>query len=74
MNKQSVILTKWVSDSNTLLEDYSQLSLLLADYSSYQYQTIKEREQIAITINQINQIIANSPVGTKWKLTLKKVE
>jgi hypothetical protein len=65
MNKQSVILTKWVRDSNTLLEDFSQLALLIY---------LNDKLEVKKELNQIEKLIANSDVGTKWKLTLEKVE
>jgi hypothetical protein len=65
MNKQSVILTKWVTDSNTLLEDYFQLYLLT---------TLPQGNDIRESLNQIEKLIANSDVGTKWKLTLEKID
>jgi hypothetical protein len=65
MNKQSVILTKWVRDSNTLLEDFSQLALLIY---------LNDKLKVKKELNQIEKLIANSDVGTKWKLTLEKVE
>lgn len=72
MNKQSVILTKWVRDSNTLLEGYSQLSLLLSiPYSPVEYRTSIEEIQ---NLNTLESMLTAADVGTKWKLTLKKVE
>jgi hypothetical protein len=72
MNKQSVILTKWVTNSNTLLESYSQISLLLSiPYSPVEYRTSIEEIQ---NLNIIESSIANSDVGTKWKLTLERVD
>lgn len=65
MTKQSVVLTKWVRDSNTLLEDYSQLYLLI-----YLNDYLEAQEDL----NQIEKLIANSEVGTKWKLTLEKID
>jgi len=70
MNKQSVILTKWVTDSNTLLEDYSQLILLIEQL----YEVHLPESRTSELLNQIDNMIANSDVGTKWKLTLEKVE
>lgn len=69
MTKQSVILTKWVKDSNTLLEDYSQLSLLMFDND-----WAMEIGVHSLGISDLEELIANSDVGTKWKLTLEKVE
>jgi|SanBayMetagenome_1026888.scaffolds.fasta_scaffold218094_1 hypothetical protein len=46
MNKQSVILTKWVTDSNTLLEDYFQLYLLT---------TLPQGNDIRESLNQIEK-------------------
>jgi hypothetical protein len=72
MNKQSVILTKWVTNSNTLLEDYSQISLLLSiPYSPGEYRISIEEIQ---NLNIIERSITDSDVGTEWKLTFERVE
>jgi hypothetical protein len=71
MNKQSVILTKWVTDSNTLLEDYSQLSLLLAEPCRHDM-TLSEETMNSLT--KIESMLTAVDVGTKWKLTLEKIE
>ena len=72
MNKQSVILTKWVTNSNTLLEDYSQISLLLSiPYSPVEYRISIEEIQ---NLNIIERSITDSDVGTEWKLTFERVE
>ena len=65
MNPISVLMTKWWSNSDTdLLNQYSVISLLLAD-----------DEDNIIYENTINNIMAiekaisNSPQGSKWKIT-----
>lgn len=68
MTKQSVILTKWVIDSDIQL-NYSQLILLMFK-DIWDFELGIELKEVDI----INQMIANSDVGTKWKLTLEKVE
>ena len=68
MTKQSVILTKWVIDSDIQLS-YSQLILLMFK-DIWDFELGIELKEVDI----INQMIANSDVGTKWKLTLEKVE
>lgn len=69
MNKQSVILTKWVADSNALLEDHSQLGLLMFDN-----EWDMEIGVYSLGISDLEELIANSDRGTKFKLTLEKVE
>jgi hypothetical protein len=68
MTKQSVILTKWVIDSDIQL-NYSQLILLMFK-DIWDFELGIELKEV----DTINQMIANSDVGTKWKLTLEKVE
>jgi hypothetical protein len=68
MTKQSVILTKWVIDSDIQLS-YSQLILLMFK-DIWDFELGIELKEVDI----INQMIATSDVGTKWKLTLEKVE
>lgn len=68
MTKQSVILTKWVIDSDIQL-NYSQLILLMFK-DIWDFELGIELKEVDI----INQMIATSDVGTKWKLTLEKVE
>ena len=68
MTKQSVILTKWVIDSDIQLS-YSQLILLMFK-DIWDFELGIELKEVDI----INQMIANSDIGTKWKLTLEKVE
>ena len=68
MTKQSVILTKWVIDSDIQLS-YSQLILLMFK-DIWDFELGIELKEV----DTINQMIANSDVGTKWKLTLEKVE
>ena len=68
MTKQSVILTKWVIYSDIQL-NYSQLILLMFKDIWYFELGIELKE-----VDIINQMIANSDIGTKWKLTLEKVE
>lgn len=68
MTKQSVILTKWVIDSDIQL-NYSQLILLMFK-DIWDFELGIELKEVDI----INQMIANSDIGTKWKLTLEKVE
>jgi hypothetical protein len=68
MTKQSVILTKWVIDSDIQL-NYSQLILLMFK-NIWDFELGIELKEV----DTINQMIANSDVGTKWKLTLEKVE
>lgn len=68
MTKQSVILTKWVSDSSSLLEVFSQLDLLIT------LPHPNDKLEVEKGLNQIEKLIANSEVGTKWKLTLEKID
>ena len=68
MTKQSVILTKWVIDFDIQLS-YSQLILLMFK-DIWDFELGIELKEV----DTINQMIANSDVGTKWKLTLEKVE
>ena len=68
MTKQSVILTKWVIDSDIQLS-YSQLILLMFK-DIWDFELGIELKEV----DTINQMIANSDIGTKWKLTLEKVE
>ena len=68
MTKQSVILTKWVIDSDIQL-NYSQLILLMFK-DIWDFELGIELKEV----DTINQMIATSDVGTKWKLTLEKVE
>ena len=68
MTKQSVILTKWVIDSDIQLS-YSQLILLMFK-DIWDFELGIELKEV----DTINQMIATSDVGTKWKLTLEKVE
>ena len=68
MTKQSVILTKWVIDSDIQL-NYSQLILLMFK-DIWDFELGIQLKEVDI----INQMIANSDIGTKWKLTLEKVE
>ena len=71
MNKQSVILTKWVTESNPLLEDYSQVTLLMA---LPQGEYPGDREQVRESLLVIDSMLTAADVITKWKLTLEKVE
>lgn len=72
MNKQSVIVTKWFNNSNTLLKEYSELSLLLSLVDPDQVE--HDYGEVLKAIKNIESMIANSDVGTKWTLTLEKVE
>ena len=64
MTKQSVILTKHIHSTHLL-------ELL---YYSLRFLDKKSVKPVKESLLQIDSIIANSDVGTKWKLTLEKVE